>query len=345
VLVVRLGSMGDILHALPAVASLRGAFPDAQIDWVVEERWRELLEGNPDLTRVIAVDTQRWRRELGQSQTWSEVSGAVGGLRRQHYDLAVDFQGLLKSALLGRLSGARRRIGFDKGVAKESGAALFYTEGVRPPENAHVVKMNLALARAAGAAADVIRFPLPARPEDDAYVEEQLHAHQVRGDFVILSPGGGWGSKCWPLERYAQLHNALARERGWRSFLNAGPGEERLVNDFTAQARVTRPVHFPLTLGQLVALVRRARVLVAGDTGPLHVAAAAGTPVVALFGPTDPARNGPYPPRRGRAVVIHHREQATITYKHEDAASPAMLAITVEEVLAAVNQAVETARG
>ena len=340
-LVVRLGSMGDILHALPAVASLRAALPEAQIDWVVEERWKDLLEGNPDLSHVITVDMQRWRREPGRQQTWSELSGAVGGLRRQHYDVAVDFQGLLKSALVARLSGAARRIGFGKGVLKESAAALFYTERVRPPESVHVVEMNLALARAAGATSDVVRFPLPARPEDDTYIEEQLRAHQVR-EFFILSPGGGWGSKCWPVERYAQLHNALARARGWRSFLNAGPGEEKLVEEFTAQARVTRPAHFPLTLGQLAALVRRARVLVAGDTGPLHVAAAVGTPVVGLFGPTDPARNGPY---GGRAVVIHHREQATITYKHEDAPSPAMLAITVEEVLAAVERVVEGSGG
>ncbi|MCI0402563.1 MAG: lipopolysaccharide heptosyltransferase I [Acidobacteria bacterium] len=341
-LIVRLGSMGDIIHTLPAAASLRAAFPEAQIDWVVEERWKDLLEGNPDVSRTIAVDTQRWRRELGQQRTWSELTGAVGGLRQQRYDLAMDFQGLLKSALVARLSGASRRLGFDKGVAKEPGATLFYSERVRPPENCHVVEMNLTLARAAGATTDVVRFPLPARPEDDAYVEEQLRAHQVRGEFIILNPGGGWGSKCWPVERYAQLHNALARARGWRSFLNAGPGEEKLVEEFTAQARVTRPVHFPLTLGQLVALARRARLLVAGDTGPLHLAAAVGTPVVGLFGPTDPARNGPF---GGRAVVLHHCEQATITYKREDAPSPAMLAITVEEVLAAVEQALERSRG
>lgn len=340
-LIVRLGSMGDIVHALPAVASLRTAFPEAQIDWVVESRWQDLLAGNPDLTNVIPVDTQRWRRELGRQHTWSEVSSAVGGLRQQHYDLAVDFQGLLKSALVARLSGAARRIGFEKGVVKEAAAALLYTERVRPPENVHVVEMNLALARAAGARSDVVRFPLAARLEDEVYIEEQLQKHQLR-EFVILSPGGGWGSKCWPVERYAQLHNALARTRGWRSFLNAGPGEERLVSEFTARARVTRPAHFPLTLGQLIALVRRARVLIAVDTGPLHVAAAVGTPVVGLFGPTDPVRNGPY---GDRAAVIHHREKATITYKHEDAASPAMLAITVEEVLAAVERVAEGGRG
>jgi len=213
--------------------------------------------------------------------------------------------------------------------------------GCRLTEGAHVVEMNLALARAAGAAADVVRFPLAARPEDEAYIEEQLGKQQLR-EFFILSPGGGWGSKCWPVERYAALHNALARERGWRTVLNAGPGEERLVSEFEAQARVTKPVHLTLTLRQLAALLKRAKALVSGDTGPLHLAAALGTPVVGLYGPTDPVRNGPY---GRRAVVLHHRELATLTYKHEEKTSPALQAITVEEVVGAVNQVLEAGGG
>ena len=340
-LIVRLGSLGDILHALPAVASLRAAFPEARLDWVVEERWKDLIEFNPDLSNTITVSTQAWRAALDQRGTWREVRTAVASLRDAHYDAALDFQGLLKSALLARLSGARRRIGFGADWVKEAAAAMFYTEHVDPPAGVHVVEMNLALARAAGAENAVIKFPLPTRPEDEAYVEEELRAHHLN-DFFILSPGGGWGAKRWPLDRYALLHNALARERGWRSFLNAGPGEEPLVNEFMAQARVVHPVHFPLTLRQLVALVRRARLLVTGDTGPLHVAAAVGTPLVALFGPTDPVRNGPY---GGRAVVLHNREQAVISYKHEDTPSAALLAITVEEVLGATRRVLEEPSG
>ncbi len=340
-LILRLSSLGDILHALPAAASLRATFPEARIDWVVEEHWKDLIEFNPDLSNVIPVSTKAWRAALDQRGTWREVRAAVAGLRDAHYDAALDFQGLMKSALLARLSGAPRRIGFDSSALKEGAAAMFYTELVRPPEGVHVVEMNLALARAAGAGDAVVRFPLPTRPEDEAYIDQQLRAHHLN-DFFILSPGGGWGAKRWPLDRYVQLHNALARERGWRSFLNAGPGEEPLVEEFMAQARVVRPVHFPLTLRQLVALVRRARLLVTGDTGPLHVAAAVGTPLVALFGPTDPVRNGPY---GGRAAVLQHREQAVISYRHEDTPSSAMLAITVEEVLSAARRVLEEAGG
>lgn len=340
-LVVRLGSLGDIVHTLPAVATLRAAFPQARLDWLVEARWQELLELNPDVSNVIPVDTLAWRRRPLRVRTWRSVTTLVRGLRGIEYDVALDLQGLYKSALLARLSGARERFGFEKDFVKESGAARFYTVRVRPPENTHVIEMNLALAQAAGGREACRRFPLPTRPEDEAYVEHLLRSNQVR-EFFLLSPGGGWGSKCWPVERYAMLHNALARQRGWRSVVNAGPGEEDLVSELLAQARVTHPVHFPLSLRQLVALIRRARVLISGDTGPLHLAAAVGTPVVGLYGPTDPVRNGPY---SQRAVVIHHREQAPITYKRDDQPAPALLAITVEEVLAAVERCLEASGG
>jgi len=340
-LVVRLGSLGDIVHALPATASLRDTFPQARIDWLVESRWAELLELNPDLSNVFLVDTRSWRRVPLSPATWRSVGALRRTLREARYDSAIDFQGLYKSAVLAKLSGAEKRIGFAKGIAKESGAARFYTEEVQPPTGVHVIEMNRALARAAGAGETQVRFALPTSAEDEAKVEEILGAHHLT-EFVVLSPGGGWGSKCWPVERYAALHNALARERGWRTVLNAGPGEEKLVSAFQAQARVTKPVQLTLTLRQLVALLKRAKVLVSGDTGPLHLAAVLGTPVVGLYGPTDPARNGPYGPR---AVVVRHREKATITYKHEEETSPALLAISVEEVVAAVNRALEASGG
>lgn len=341
ILVVRMSSMGDIVHALPAVASLRAAFPRARLDWLVEARWQELIETNPDLSNVIPVDTYAWRGSLFNPATWVSASMVVRGLRGIGYDLSLDFQGLYKSALFARLSGARERLGFAKELVRESGAARFYTRRIAPPANTHVIELNLALAKAAGAPESVVRFPLQARPEDDAAVEALLKQNQVR-EFFVLSPGGGWGAKRWPLERYAMVHNELARRRGWRAVVNAGPDEERQVGKLLAQARVTRPVPLALPMGQLIALLGRARLVISGDTGPLHLAAALGTPVVGLYGPTDPVRNGPYGPR---AVVLHHREQARITYKHEDKPSPAMLAITVEEVLAAAERVLEASGG
>ncbi len=342
-LLLRLSSLGDIVHALPAVAALRAAFPQARLDWVVESRWREVIELNPDVSNVLAVDTHAWRRAPLAARTWRSLAALRQTLRQACYDVAIDLQGLYKSAVLAWLSGAPKRVGFAKGCAKEPGAALFYTECVLPPANTHVIEMNLALAKAAGAREGPWQFPLPTRPEEEAEVERWLASQHLR-DFVVLSPGGGWPSKCWPVERYAAVHNILARERGWRTVLNTGPGEEALANQFLAEARVTRPVLFSQSLRHLLALVRRARLLISGDSGPLHLAAAVGTPVVGLYGPTDPVRNGP-PSPPARAVVLHHRQTPSNTYKHDRKPSPAMLGITVEEVVAAVNQVMESSRG
>jgi len=346
VLAIRLGSLGDIIHTLPAVATLRGNFPDVHIDWLVEERWRDLLELNPDLNGVVTVDTYRWRKLFFWPPTWLRAAGAVLNLRRGAYDVAIDFQGLYKSALLAQMSGAEWRIGFDVSAIKEAGAARFYTEQVPVfGKKGHVVQQYLSLGVAAcggrGTVAPMLRFPLPTKPEDEEFVEQRLRAQQVT-DFFVVSPGGGWGSKCWPVERYARVYDALAKERGWRGYVNVGPGEERLLAEFSSQVQGAPPVHFPLKTRQLVALLKRAQLVISGDSGPLHIAAAVGTPVVGLYGPTNPTRNGPY---AKHAVVVHHPDAGPITYKHDSQPSPGMLAITVEEVLAAVPRCLEKKGG
>ncbi len=343
-LLVRLGSLGDIVHTLPVLATLRAAFPRARIDWLVEACWQELIELNPDLSNVVPIDTFAWRRSLHRRDTWRAAFNFVRNLRQVGYDTVLDLQGLYKSALLARMSGARARLGFHERFLKEPGASLFYTRRVTPPAGRHLVEAYVALAQAVGATTPTLRFPLPTSTDDETLVEQQLRQHHLR-DFFVLSPGGGWGAKRWPLERYALLHNTLARERGWRCFLNLGPGEAWLADEFRAHARVARPVHFPLRLRQLVALLRRAKLLVSGDTGPLHLAAALGVPVVGLFGPTDPARNGPYALQAERAVVVHHPESGPVSYKRGDKPAPAMLAITVEEVKAAVDRVLEASGG
>jgi ADP-heptose:LPS heptosyltransferase len=254
--------------------------------------------------------------------------------------VALDLQGLYKSALLVFAGRVKKRLGFDVSSLKEPGASYFYTGQVSPQGAGHVVKKNLALAAALGAKDSVKNFCLPTTAEDESYVEEQLQKEGAQ-KFFVISPGGGWGSKCWPVERYVQLHNAVTKKRGWRCFLNIGPGEESLREEFLTKNPSSPPVTFPLTLRQLVALLKRAKVFVSGDTGPLHLAAAVGTPVVALFGPTDPARNGPYAKDPSRAVVLHHNELGIRTYKHESGTSPAMLAISVEEARDAVDRVLE----
>jgi heptosyltransferase-1 len=328
-LIVRLGSLGDIIHTLPAVAALRDSFPHARIDWVAESKWRAILEGNRDLNRVVSFDRRRAAR----------VVDTVASLRKAEYTSAIDFQSLYKSALLAFLSGAEERVGFDREYAREGLATFLYTRRIHP-SGAHKVDHNLSLAVAAGAAlTGVPRFPLPESREADEWAERKLREFGV-ADFYVVSPGGGWRSKCWPAERYGTLHQEISSRKGLQGIVSFGPGEEKLA-EAAVTAAGARPL-FPLAmdLPQLMAVLRRAKFLVAADTGPLHLASALGTPVVGLFGPTDPARNGPY---GGRAAVVRKAEDGETTYKRGASYSAAMLRIEVRDVLAAIDRLLERA--
>jgi lipopolysaccharide heptosyltransferase I len=329
ILIVRLGSLGDIVHTLPAARALRAAFPDAQLDWIVERRWAPLLQGNPDLNRVIAFD----RGSIGG---WLSAARA---LRAASPSVAIDFQGLYKSAALARISGAPRRFGFGARSARESGAAMAYTHAVEPA-GAHVIEHNLWLARAAGAKPVALadaEFPLAIPRAAEERMEMQLAASGVT-QFFVLNVGGGWGSKCWPAERFGHLHRLLLERhvsKGWRGVVNFGPGERKLAEAVRLVAGEPEPLLLSPDLPQLLALLKRARFVVGADTGPLHLAVALGTPVVGLFGPTDPARNGPC---RAADIVVRNAAADETTYKRGRSPAPSMLSISVEQVVAAVER-------
>jgi len=323
-LIVRLGSLGDIIHTLPAAAALRDSFPDAQIDWVVESKWRAILEGNCDLNRVICLDRGRA----------SGVVATVKSLRSANYNCAIDFQSLYKSALLAFASGASERLGFDREYAREGLATLFYTRRIHPT-GTHKVEHNLALAVAAGAAMPkVARFTLPALAEAEQWADRKLSGLEAKG-FYVLSPGGGWRSKCWAADRYGDLHREISSQLGLQGIVSFGPGEENLADEVVAASGLRAPIPLEMDLPHLMAALRRAKFLVAADTGPLHLASALGTPVVGLFGPTDPARNGPY----GKAaIVVRKAEAGETTYKRGASYSPAMMRIEVSDVMAAIDR-------
>ncbi|HWG58754.1 MAG TPA: glycosyltransferase family 9 protein [Candidatus Acidoferrales bacterium] len=328
-LLVRLGSLGDIIHALPAAAALRDAFPSAKVDWVVEPKWRRLLEGNPDLNEVITLD----RRSV------AGIAATVRKLRAARYTCAVDFQALYKSALLALASGAPRRIGFKSSYAREGLAALCYTETLHP-RGPHKVDHNLTLTARAGSGRRQPRFPLAIHAEDQDLAARELAACGLR-EFFVLNPGGGWRSKCWPARRYAELYDKMIARHGLRGVLTCGPGEADLAREVMEAAADPKPIAIPLALGPLMALLRRARFVVSADTGPLHLAAALGTPVVALFGPTDPARNGPFGlgmPGGARGVAVRNARESQTTYRREEAHSAAMLSITVDQAFQAAEQ-------
>jgi lipopolysaccharide heptosyltransferase I len=338
-LLVRLSSIGDIVHALPAAAALAEAFPDAELHWVVEKRFAVLLRGNPHIRRLIELDTLGWRKNLLAPTTLGDFLVGFADLRRFTYDAALDFQGLYKSALIARLSRARERLGFADLWLREPAAAVFYTDHVAPRGREHVIEMNLALAERLGARAGRWQFPLPRTDEDDAYVEREL-ARLGAESFILLNPGGGWMSKRWPPENYSGLIRRLAEILKHHFVLTGSPDEEETNRRIVRESASARAHCLPTTLVQSIALARRARLFVGGDTGPLHLAAAVGTPIVAIYGPTSPARNGPF---SKDDIVLWNRGPIRYTRR---ASAPAYLeGIGVEEVTREVLRRLERAHG
>ncbi len=332
-LIIRLSSIGDIVHALPAVAALGEDRPQAEIHWVVETRHARLLEGNRFVHRVIPLDTLAWRKKLTSRATLAAIRHSVGFLREAKYDAAIDFQGLYKSALIAKLSGARERVGFTAPRLRERAAGVFYTAQVSGRGLAHVIDLNLALAGHYGAPHPERAnwsFPLPESREDDETVSRALAA-QGTERFIIINPGGGWQSKCWSPENYATLIRLLAPEFPGDFLLTGSPDEKPVVDQIARDSRTARARYFPSTVTQFISLARRARLLVGGDTGPLHLAAAVRTPVVAIYGPTDPTRNGPFSP--DDITLWNH---GTIDYTRRAAGAGFIAGITVESVAEAI---------
>jgi lipopolysaccharide heptosyltransferase I len=322
-LLVRLSSLGDIVHALPVAAASRAAFPSAYIAWLVDERWCPLVEQVSGLDAVLSVPRN----------SWSGVRQEIARLRRERFDCVLDVQGLYKSALLARFSGSSLRVGFDWAHAREGPASLFYNLRVSP-KYGHRIDKNLALAAAIGAPAASAGsqgralFPLRVPPVAEASVREMLRAQNV-GEYFMLSPGGGWLSKCWPAERYGELHRRLAARFRCRGVISYGPGERALAESVRAAAGPPEPLLLELDLPQLMAALRGAQFFVGADTGPLHLSVALGTPVIGLYGPTDPLQTGPY---SREDVVIRNALSHETTYRRGSSYAPSMLAITVDQV-------------
>jgi lipopolysaccharide heptosyltransferase I len=338
-LIVRLSSIGDIVHALPAAAALAETFPQAQIHWAVEKRHALLLKGNPHLHRIVVLDTLGWRRHLTSSVTRHEIRNGVGALRQTLYDAALDFQGLWKSAVVAWLSRARERIGFAGRWLREPSAGVLYTQRVSPRERIHVVEENLALVEHLGARAHRWQFPLPRSEADDEYVAGQLAAMDA-GNFIIMNPGGGWRSKCWSPENYSALIRQWEGSRHEQILLTGSPSEEPVISEILQGSSAKRARYLPTTLVQFIALARRARLFLGGDTGPLHLAAAVGAPIVGIYGPTDPVRNGPF-----AADDIALSNGGPINHTRRGANPVYLPGISVASVVAAMEQRLARAHG
>ena len=279
ILIVRLGALGDVVHAIPAVAALRAAFPSARIDWLVEAKHRAVVDLVTVVDDVIVLERS----------TLAGWIGVVRTLRRTTYDVAIDFQGLLKSAVLARASGAARVVGFSMWHLREKTARPFYSEASEAG-GGHVITRNLRLLRVLGVEDEQIRFPIRDVPSPAL---QELRA-RVPGRFALVNPGAAWPNKRWPSGRFGELAAFLYEECGLTPVVLWGPGEDTLANDVLAAASAHAVLAPRTSIPDVVALARAASLVVSGDTGPLHLATAVGAPTVGIFGPTDPARNGPY---------------------------------------------------
>ncbi|HEY6447217.1 MAG TPA: glycosyltransferase family 9 protein [Acidobacteriaceae bacterium] len=327
VLVVRLGAMGDILHSMPAVTALRRAHPGWFLGWAIEPQWRGLFSaegGEPGTSTMPLVDrlhmipAKEWARSPLSARTWGDMRRVRRELRSMRYDVAVDLQGAVRSAMFARWARTNRLLG--EAQPRESAAKWLFTERVKT-RGVHVIEQSLEVADAI--AGDELAMTLPWLPCDP---EAERRAGAIRQPFVLVSPGAGWGAKRWPAERYGLVAQGLAAA-GYHVVINCGPAEESLARQIVATSGGHADI-LPLDMASLIAVTRRASLMIAGDTGPLHLACALGTPVVGIFGPTDPARNGPFHCRS--RVLRHPQSRRDHTRRSEPEAG--LLTITPEAV-------------
>lgn len=313
ILLIRLTALGDILHVLPAISAIRAAMPNAFLGWLVEDSGAALVQGHPQLDAVHIVPRKAWHQNPFKALT-GPMRDLVSELRREQYDVAIDFQGLSKSALWTKLSGAKQRIGFGGEEAREV-SRFFYNASVHPrADQMHIVQRNLSLLRPLGIENPAVTFPVHLKPEVERFADELWGDLGDKYARVVMNPGAGWETKKWPAASYGRLAAELVRDAGARVVLAWGPGEERLVQTALEAGgeggrRIskrgsgpipTEPGIYPLpstSFVELGAFIRRAHLFVGGDTGPTHFAAALGVPTLGLYGASDAKRNGPWGPQ------------------------------------------------
>lgn len=299
--IVKLSALGDVIHTLPVARALRRTYPDAHLTWIVEAREYAVLRDHPDLDAVVPVDTRLWRRLIwrpaGARQVWEKLGRLQSRIRAARFDVALDLQGLIKSGVLTAYTGAPLRIGFSPGRSREWLNVAFTNRHVTPPATAvHVVEQYLSLLAPLGVTATEPEFRIPARPDAERRMEDFLGEQGVKRQdlLVAINPGAGRESKRWPVRHFRLLAERLVSEPDVRLLLLWGPDEvhmARQIGDGLPARAILAP---PTDLDELTALLRRCALMVANDTGPLHLAAALGTPALGLYGPTRAERNGPY---------------------------------------------------
>jgi len=328
-LIIRLSSLGDIIHTLPAYAALRRYFPQAKISWLVEDKGKDLLDFVPGLDRTIVFSSKKW--SMASKKFWSEFLRVVREIRQKD-QIALDFQGLVKSGLFAFLSKAKTRIGFHKKNLRESGASIFYTENLDPiSEKMHIVSKNLKLLTRIGIQKDTFEFPLQIPETLSLSVLEKIKTQGYREDnhLVVLNVGAAWETKRWFTERWIELIRILNEKNlGMFFLLLWGTEVERTLAE-DIHAKTDTAIAPQLSLKEVLALVKEADLLISGDTFALQAACALSRPVVGLFGPTSPKRNGPFSEQDG---VAFHEMECSHCYKRKCSNLECLKKITPQEV-------------
>lgn len=342
ILIVKLGAIGDIVHTLPAAAAIRANVPQAHISWVVESRSAGILHGCPAVDDIIEIDTRSMRGGKVIDEILLDMSKQAKLIRRRKYDVALDFQGLIKSAVIAKVSGAGQRWGFARPALREPASRFLLTDTVAIPPKTHVIHKNLHLASAAlGFAFDGERLEFPIAVDEadiaeaDAIITQTGEGITQTGErFAILNPGGGWVTKLWHAEKFGQLADRIFEATGMPSVIATGPAETGLAGRAAAASRSGKLIAAQPGLKGFYELARHAAVYVGGDTGPTHIAVAAGAPVVGIFGPTEWWRNGSLAPLD---ICVERTDIGCRTDCHRRTCSNWIcMDIGVEEVFAAV---------
>ncbi|MEZ5428832.1 MAG: lipopolysaccharide heptosyltransferase I [Pyrinomonadaceae bacterium] len=293
ILIVKLSSIGDVVHTLPTLAAIRRALPEAEISWVVERGSAAILQNNPLLDNLIEVDTKSLRRREKLGKILLNARRQLRGLRSSTFDVALDFQGLLKSAAIAKLSKAGRRFGFSKQTLREPASRFLLTDKINVRRDSHVIRKSLRLAEKA------LRIDVPDGDFEFPVFTDRSHRREAADivsaageDFAILNPAGGWATKLWPAENFGALADRLWEEKGLTSVITTAPNEADLAEKVRRASRSGKALTRQPTLKGFYELAKLTRVYIGGDTAPTHLAVAAGAPVVGIFGPTEWWRNG-----------------------------------------------------
>jgi len=301
ILIVKLSAIGDVIHTLPSLTALRKLYPDAHITWVVEEAAADLVKNHPDLDAVIISRRKSWSRDFQKGQfrrPWEELQSFIKTVRQRPYDLVIDFHGLFKSSIIVFFSDGKRKLGYNS-LQELSG--LFLNEKIPEDMNKHAVERYLDFPRYLGAKIDKARFVLPSNQEAEEKIRILMDEYNLEDKkFIAINPVAYWETKLWSNEKFARLAD-LIHDKLQMKVVFTGSAKEPIEKISSSMTTESINLGGATTLLDLASLYKKARIVITTDSGPMHLAAAVETPVIALFGPTDPSRTGPY--GAGHAII------------------------------------------